>query len=695
MKILADNILCLEFEDMVNAAVAVIGKDREKYTQYLWKAKSAGTKGYGFLKDPDDGRKVLFQYDKMNDANQLIVREHFGDPLKYIALAPLRIALLKPDHEALDYYLNFTYGTNNTKRLSDDLIKKYTKAATVLKNLAALMDDKKAIKKQFKCDITTFTGYVIDIIKQEKVDLPESYQRIFGKGKDLGALPRFREQGYRSVIDWRIGNELAKKVNDQVLKSLLEHPYQYDDATVRFLYNGWVSQNGGEEISVRIIALRRKEWADEITPGREGWNAFNEKFVRQVKGLPADCMHPLALVECDDYNFNYYYSDPDFQGSAKDLQRYVGYIVADSSLGLILGASYRAAKAPVFEMVRIAWIDAMYYIRSLAGDGNWYLPFEVKADHWNRDNAFPFFQSIGNFVAPALKNKHRGYIEQLFGSPHAKRAEKLAAHDDGNYNGNNLTARNRGVNPEYLKEGTKHRPLIGDQACEQINRFLYYMRHLPAFTKDDQNVPSREVMWKERWKGLTTEQKRPITDMQFLHLFGIKHEPQGRAITITNRGVEPVINGVQYSYDLPDYTTMQHLIGSKVWVVYDPYDMSRVLITDYENIRFIAKSAVLQPRALVYQYDGSRRALNAILAEKKQQVELTAGKKNGRMLNIDPKAIMLGGMMPKELLADAEQNYRELEAGSPIQYIPDFNTPEPINEIEEVEFNIHKAKFNR
>lgn len=694
MKIIPDNILCLEFEEMVTAVVAATGKEREKVDKYLRKAKSVGTKGYGFMDDPDDARKVLFQYDKMNNGNQLIVREYFGEPLKYIVLEPLRTTLLKADHEALDYYLNFTYGPDNNKRLSDELIKKYTKAATFLKNLCALWEDKKAIKKQFKCDLTTFTDHVLDIIKQNRIDLPGSYQRLFGKGKELGALPKFKEQGYRSVIDWRIGNELAKKVNDEVLKSLLEHPYQYDDAMIRFLYNGWAAQNGSEEISVRLVALRRKEWADEITPGREGWNAFNEKFVRQVKGLPASTMHPLALVECDDYNFNYYYSDPAMQGSSKDLQRYVGYVVADSSLGLVLGTSYRAAKAPVFEMVRIAWIDAMYYIRSLVGDGNWYLPFEVKADHWNRENAFPFFKGIGNFVAPALKNKHRGYIEQLFGSPHAKRAEKLAAHDEGNYNGNNLTARNRGVNMEFLKEGTKHRPLIGDQASEQISRFLYYMRHLPSFTKDNQDAPSREAMWLQRWQELSAEQKRPITDMQFLHLFGIKHEPQGRAITVTNRGIEPVINGVQYSYDLPDYTAMQYMIGSKVWVVYDPYDMSRVLITDYENIRFIAKSAVLHPRALVYQYDGSRQALNAILSEKKQQVEITAGKKNARTLNIDPKAIMLGGMLPKELLADAEQSYRELEAGSTVPYTP-FNIPDTIEEIEEVEFNVHKAKFNR
>jgi hypothetical protein len=677
---------------MVGAIVATTGKVRDKVENYLSKAKSVGTKGYGFIKDPNDGRKVLFRYDQMNDANKQIVNAYFGDPSLYIYLEPLRNALLKPDHEAFDYFLNYKYGPAN-KRLTDELVKKYTKVATFLKNLSAFWSNKSAIKKQFNTDLTTFCKYVIQIINQERIELPRSYQRLFGAGKEPGALYKFIDQGYQSVVDWRVGNDLAKKVHDEVLKGLLEHPHQYDDSTIRFLYNGWAKQNNAEEISVRIIALRRKEWADEITPSREGWNAFNEKYVRQVKGLPANSMHPLALVECDDYNFNYYYSDPNQQGSGKDLNRYVGYVVADSSLGLILGVSYRLAKAPIFEMIRIAWIDAMYYIKSLVNDGNWYLPFEVKADHWNKENAFPFFKSIGNFIAPALKNKHRGYIEQLFGSPHAKRAEKLAAHEEGNYNGNNLTARNKGVNPEYLKENAKSRPTVGDQAAEQINRFLYYMRHLPNFTKDNQDAPSREAMWKQRWQELNNEQKRPITDLQFLHLFGIKHEPQGRAISITNRGIEPIIDGIRYSYDLPDYVNMQHLIGSKVYVIYDPYDMSRVLITDYENIRFVAKSAVLQPRALTYQFDGSRKALNTILAEKKEQIINTANKKNARSFSVDPKSIMLAGLMPKELLADAEQSYRELTESVQPAYIPGLQENDKI-ETEDT-FNIHKSIFNR
>jgi hypothetical protein len=670
-----DNKLYLGFSEMVHAIANATGKEKEKVEVYLRKAKSTGTKCWTFLNDPDDRRRVLVQYEALKEEYKKMVKELFGNPYDHMAKEPIT-KMVQPDQKAEAFFLSYVY--NDNRFLPTEHVTKYVKAASWLNMLIEMNRNKKAIKKQLNLNLDQFWCHVCDIIKSEGIDLPASYQRLRNK------MTEYQEKGYACLIDWRFGNSLAKKIDDDVLKKLLEHPNQYDDVMVCYLYNNWANQNDRDVIGARIVSLRRKEWEHEIIAGREGWSAFNEKYVRQVKGLPARTMHPLALVECDDYNFNYYFTDPDLPGSGKDLQRYVGYIVADSSIGLVLGASYRHAKAPVFDMVRIAWLDAMYYIRSLTGTEQWYLPFEVKADHWNQKNAFPFFSSIARFVKPAVGNKHRGYIEQLFGSDHAKRAEKLAAHNELNYNGNNLTARHAGVNREVLKANAKRRPLIGDHASEQINKFLYYMRNIPAITKNDLQAPSREIQWKQRWNELSDEQRRPITDLQFLHLFGFTHAPQGRSVTITNRGIEPVIYGRKYSYDLPDHVNMQHLIGSKVSVIYDPYDMSRVLITDNENIRFIAREANLQPRALVYQYDGSRKALEMILNEKKAQVQKVAGLSAARTHEIDSKALLLAGLAPKELLAESEQAYHEEQ-----------NRQSKTTDDENTDFNVYKNIFNR
>lgn len=604
--------------------------------------------------------KPMVAYETLTDEHKQKLKAYFGDVYDYVAKDPLR-KLVERDFQALEFYSTYRYEKNGKQEtLPSEHVEKYTLAASWLNMISKLLADKVYIKKTLNLKLDSFWLSVCDIIKTDGIELP------FNHGNLRKRVELYKEKGYASLIDWRFGNANSAKIVEgeckEVLKGFIEHPNQYDDVLIAALYNQWASQNGYKDIKPGIVGVRRKEWEVELTPSRNGWDAFNRKFIRQVKGLPANTMHPLALVECDDYNINYYYNDNEAEKS-KSLQRYASYIVADSSCGLILGASYRQAQAPTFDMVQIAWIDAMYYIRSLANDGNWYMPYEVKADHWNKNTAHPYFKNIGHFIAPQVANKSgRGYIEQLFGSPHFKRAEKMAAHNELNYNGNNITARNRGVNVEVLKH-TKGRLRVGAEAESQIDKFLWYTRKMPSITKDNLNAPSREQLWVERWNAMPTEQKRPISDLQFLSIFGIKHEHNGRAIAITNRGIEPVIGGVQYSYDLPNHTEMMHLIGTKVHVVYDPYDMSRVLITDFDRIRFIAKHAVLQPRALAYQYDGSRQALNMILADKKAQVNKVAKLAEGRNY-MDMEAIMLAGMMPKEELAMVEQTYIEQTANS-------------------------------
>lgn len=65
----------------------------------------------------------------------------------------------------------------------------------------------------------------------------------------------------------------------------------------------------------------------------------------------------------------------------------------------------------------------------------------------------------------------------------------------------------------------------------------------------------------------------------------------------------------------------EKLRGAKVEVIYDPMDMSRVLCTNHDDIRFIAQTAQLTPRAIHDHYTGSRTFLNAILAEKQNRLK--------------------------------------------------------------------------
>jgi hypothetical protein len=86
--------------------------------------------------------------------------------------------------------------------------------------------------------------------------------------------------------------------------------------------------------------------------------------------------------------------------------------------------------------------------------------------------------------------------------------------------------------------------------------------------------------------------------------------------------------------------------------------------------------------------------LNTILNEKKAQVEKVAALSAARTIEIDAKAIMLGGLLPKELLAGSEQAYREQQQHRQSDAIA-LPVADDINEQDEADFNIYKNIFNR
>lgn len=647
---LINNVIFLEFSEMVDCLMLQGNKEREKVEIYLRKEKARGCKWGNFIKDPDHGAKTLVEYDSLIDKYKQFIQQKFGDPYEYIAKQPIK-QLVKKDFKAEQYFIAYRF--DGEKCLPTEHINKYITAASWLNTLNELNKNKKLIKKQLNLTIDSFWIHVTEIIKTEKIDLPTSYKRLRMK------MQEYSEKGYDSLIDWRFGNKLAAKVSDEVSENqllfLIENAHQPDDVMVCAMYNNWATGKGYKTISPATVTNWRNERGYQVTAGREGNSAFNEKYIRQVKGLLPSV--PLALVEHDDNNLDFLFKDED----GYQFNKYVAIVVIDSRTKLVLGKSYTVGQTPGQWQVYHAYLDAMYYIRSLTG--GWHLPFEIKADRWASKAFTPFYNKIAKFVPPSHGNKHRGYIEPFFASPLWKRSQKLVS--DNNWSGNNMTAKYRGVNTENLTNNAKARPMIGEQAELQIENFFHLLRNMPDFTRDNMNAPSKEQQFLEQWNKLSLEDKRPISDEQFLLTFGIKHQPKHRSgITINNRGVEPQISNCKYSYDLPESWMYNKLIGEKVEVYYDPYDMSRILVTNHQDIRFIAKTAELSPRALKDTYTGSRTFLNSILAEKKEQVKQVADGTERRKLTVDAsrynaEAMLQGNVLVKEIKNGAEQKYLE------------------------------------
>lgn len=624
---------------------------------------------------PKNKKIILVRYDCINEANKQKITERFGcNPYDYIARDPIR-RMITPNQQAKVFFLGYRY---SDKTLPLHRVKQYARACDILELIKRIDESRNKLIKDLGISVPVFYEHLKAIITAEKVNgesdtyegANQLYARFPTKYDNIRSLlTTYKEQRYECVIDKSYGNTGALKVKttdaQDFLIELLKNPLQYNDVLVAMIYNTKAKQEEWPEISPQTVQLWRKKYAAEITTEREGVAAYNGKYIRQVKGTRPSA--PLYLVEHDDNNLDFLYQDTD----GSQYNRYVSIVVTDSHCDLVLGKSVIHGHSPEPWQVQHAYIDAMYYIRSLTG--GWYKPHEFKADKWALKALAPLYEKLGKNVTPSHGNKHRGYIEQFFRTPLWKNCQKLVS--QGNYNGNNMTAKFRGFNPDMLDMSLKEksRPMVGDQAELQIEQFFYLLRNMSDFKRNDLSAPSKQQKWLQAWNAMSIEQKNPITDEEFLLTFGITHTPRHKdTIRITNRGVEPQINNTKYSYDLPETWMYNKLQGADVKVIYDPFDMSRVLVTNENDIRFIAKTAQLVPRALEDHHTGSRTFLNSLLDEKQLQVKQVADKAASRKrVDQNHAAAMLqsGMILPKEIKNKAEQKMIEQDAQQYEQYL--------------------------
>ena len=135
--------------------------------------------------------------------------------------------------------------------------------------------------------------------------------------------------------------------------------------------------------------------------------------------------------------------------------------------------------------------------------------------------------------------------------------------------------------------------------------------------------------------------------------------------TITSRGLDVAIDGKRYNFDIADDYYFEYK-GCRVNTIYDPKDLSRILVTDFNTLRFIATTPRYQPRALADNKPGDRGLLNEHLNAKQKHVEHVVKlqeKRAGTLHNagVDISALLTSGIVLKSDRQAAELLYHQQE----------------------------------
>src|SRR5690606_21387470 len=181
-----------------------------------------------------------------------------------------------------------------------------------------------------------------------------------------------------------------------------------------------------------------------------------------------------------------------------------------------------------------------------------------------------FYTSMAKFTPTALKNARGKYIEQAFGDSWHQALKMFP-----NYSGHNITAKER-INPdaiqpnEFPDKSHVHTVVAG---------FIEMMRK----SENQRTGLSRQEEWLNAVNASEKARQIVMNDEMRLQIFGITHPYSNR---ITTAGLTPTIGGNKISYDVPAEIIWEHN-GKKVNLIYDPEDVSKVLVTDGKGLRFV------------------------------------------------------------------------------------------------------------
>lgn len=602
-----------------------------------------------------NGRNMLIAFDSLRSD----IKEAIGDPRKTDNVLQRFYTV---DSEAAIFYAAYQFSDGSS--LSTALQEKYTINASVLRACVSLCHERAIIRGTSRKLMPSVLNDAMNFNKVmeskygAKHTLPASLTRfkntLNGFKTSFEYHGRKYEYNYASLISGKIRNQNTAKIKDDdlsqdILQSLLENHNQYDAKYLQIAYNKKAKELKLKTVSVGTIKNWRKKLEPEIKPFRDGWDEFRNSHSRSVKrGRPSQ---PGYLWESDDNHLDLLFNGDD----KSPYHRFKGIFVQDSFSDLVLGYACTEGELTPWN-VRMAYINAMYYIRSITG--GWYLPFEVKTDRWRLATLRPFYQGIARYYDTPVLSKNRGWQEEFFGTNDWKRCLKSDVNGTPaiNYTGNNITAVNAGYNREMSRINAKLFPHT-EQAPAQIQAFVNRLRKI-----DLEGTGSREMKWLQAWAKLPEDEKRPISDMQFLTVFGLKHDWQN---TIEKTGITPTLMGHKISYAVPPAYYLMN-VGKKVDVYYDPFDLSRVLVTDNERLRFIAHEMTPVPgtmRDMQLAGEGSRAFLNQIIDEKKADVEGIVRRREERLNRLSVAGIDIdyviaqGGHVAKEIAQAAEMAY--------------------------------------
>lgn len=616
------NILCITGGELILSE-----KNPDGVMSEACYKKLTGRKKINVVRRACYGSPALVEYDSLPARYREAWEARHGDPHARRKFAPFA-ERLHEDVEAYNVFTAYTY--DGGRKLPGETIVSYCNDAMILNAVRETLEVMTAARKAARLSMTGRWEKMLELVDSVRADYPNNLPKtaITLKRK----YQRYQAEGYMALIHAGFGNRNRAKVKDKVdqavLLDILSHGNQLPATVAAETYNLWAASHRAPTITPRTALNYMAEHAVEIDASRRGSKAWADQFDPIVHRIRPTA--PLLLVNSDDNDLDLY-----FKNGRDNYYRFKLYVVLDAHCDYILG--YAFGDQITNELIREAYRNAMRHIKELTG--GYYLWHQTVADRWGlqSDNLLGFFESLATFTPPTARLARAKVIERSFGTEW----HNILKHYN-NYAGHNITAQEK-HNSDFAQANLKQRPSV-QEAPALIARFIASMRALEW----KGSGRSREQVWLDGFRTMEAGRAKRITEEVYLQRFGHRHEFEN---TVRNTGITVTIGEIRRTYDVPEEIYRQ-AVGKKIRVIYDPADMSRILV-EGDRLRFIATENVPMPMALADMQPGDRDRLNAVLERKKRLRDQNRQTSEARRalldrVGTDAHSLLQAGVMVKE-----------------------------------------------
>lgn len=549
------------------------------------------------------GYEALIVYDSLPQGWREMLALKFGNPPEEVRQSFFE-KYYKRDSEALDYYLAHRYGDDHSKRLTPELIERYTVNASVINTLLEVRANRKSYAKAIgvvgQFDIWESLSRDVNAFHEVDHDLPTNKDSLRRK------VGRYQKEGYASLISGKLQTRNAAIIKqDQqsaLLEELLAQPVNLNNEQIASIFNITADQMKWRTIDASVVARKRKEvdlYTKSYTRGTS--ELLHTKLMQNKRSRPSSSM--LFWVH-DGWDAELLYQKTSINANGHQVTTYHNrptvVMVLDPYNDYIIG--YAIGERENSSLIKAAYKNALKHTEELFS--GMHQPYQIQSDNYQIKHLRPFYESLcKHFTPAAVRNSKAKPIEAFFNRFNTKH---LQANLLPNWSGHNVTAKQANQpNGDFLAKRRHQFPTyegVVQQLVEAIERDRAEKRE--AYVASFANIDDKHLL--------------PMSYDKYLHVFG---ETTGYTNKMEGDGLSITINGEKKWYDSfdPAWRKYMHLD----WMVrFDPDDLRQILVSNAQSrngrlveeigdVSFLLEEKYIQPMAIANQKpeDSAKRSL--------------------------------------------------------------------------------------